>query len=135
MSFAQRIKLYIFGFLLGLLILAMILKGKKCSGVSEMKLVELLDQRNYYSERLKCQLACTKIPVDSLGKVLLRDFHINYDRSEVHALPAGKYFVEPNKKDTYPFTLVILDVDTVSHIEQLDLTTDCKCDSLSNKIK
>lgn len=131
MTFGYRIKLYVFGFLLGLVILAIILKGKKCSGVAEIKLAELTDQTTWYSEKALCQLKCLNISTDSLDKLLLDKFRVNYDRSEVHAVPCGKYFVEPNKKNEYPFTLTILDCDTVSKIEKLDLKSDCNCDSLS----
>lgn len=135
MTNSYRIKLYLFGFLMGLLILMFVLKGKKCSGVSEMKLVELTDQYNFYSDKVKCQLNCFNIPVDSFRAVLARDFHINYDKSEVQAVPCGKYFVEPIKKDQYPFSLVMLDCDTTSHIEQLIWKdSGCNCDSLSTKV-
>ena len=66
MTFNYRIKLYLFGFLLGLLILAIILKGKKCSSVNEMKLIEITDQSIQLSNKAKCQLAYLKINQDSL---------------------------------------------------------------------
>jgi hypothetical protein len=117
-----------------------ILKGKKCSGVSEMKLTELVDQTTYYSERAKCQLKCMNIPLDSVRTWLPAKFRINYDRSEVHAVPCGKYFIEPRKADEFPFTLVILDCDTTSRIEKLvpiasGMKTDCRCDSLPSAIQ
>jgi hypothetical protein len=130
MTFSYRVKLYIFGFLIGLVALMFILKGKKCSGVSEMKLQELVDQTTYYSERAKCQLKCLNIPLDSVRFWLPAKFTINYDRSEVRDIPCGKYLVEPRKKEDFPFTLVILDCDTTSRIEKLDMKADCKCDTL-----
>jgi hypothetical protein len=116
-----------------------ILKGKKCSGVSEMKLQELVDQKTYYSEKALCQMKCLNISTDSMMKLLPEKFRVNYDRSEVHAVPCGKYYVEPNKKESFPFTLVILDCDTTSRIEQLvpiatGIKAGCNCDTLSSTI-
>src|SRR5687767_7348245 len=134
MDFKRRVKLYIFGFLMGLLILMIILKGKKCSSVNEIKLEELTAQTVYLSDKAKCQLKCLNISLDSLKTLLPAKFRVNYDRSEVHAIPCGKYFVEPNKPSEFPYTIVINDCDTVSKIEQLDLKTTCACDTLSKTV-
>ena len=130
MTFNYRIKLYLFGFLLGLLILAIILKGKKCSSVNEMKLIEITDQTILLSEKAKCQLAYLKINQDSLRMILQNNYRINYDKSEVRSIPCGKLFIEGNQKNA-PFTLVILDCDTVSKINEFILTEKCaQCDSI-----
>lgn len=134
MDFKRRVKLYIFGFLIGLLILAFILKGKKCSSVNEIKLEELSAQTILLSDKANCQLKCLNISLDSLKKILPVKFRINYDRSEVHAIPCGKYFVEGNKPNEFPFTLVINDCDTVSKIEQFNIKTTCACDTLSKTV-
>lgn len=136
MDFKRRVKLYIFGFLMGLLILMIILKGKKCSSVKEIKLEQLTSQFMFFSDKASCQLKCLNISEDSLKKLLLAKFYINYDRSEVHAVPCGKYFVEPTKPGEYPFSVVINDCDTISTVEQLDLKANCRsCDTLSKTVK
>jgi len=130
MTFNYRIKLYLFGFLLGLLILAIILKGKKCSSVNEMKLIEITDQTVLLSDKAKCQLAYLKIHPDSLRLLLQNNFRINYDKSEVRAVPCGKLFIEGNEKNA-PFSVVILDCDTTSRINEFQLSQPClQCDSI-----
>ena len=120
MDFKRRLKLYLFGFLIGLLALMFILKGKKCSNVNEMKLIEITDQSMMLSEKAKCQLKSLNIPQDSLRTFLQAKFRINYDKSEVRAIPCGKLFVEGLKPDA-PFTLVIQDCDTISTIKEFQL--------------
>ncbi len=130
MTFNYRIKLYLFGFLLGLLILAIILKGKKCSSVNEMKLIEITDQSIQLSNKAKCQLAYLKINQDSLRLFLQNNFRINYDKSEVRTIPCGKLFIEGKQKNA-PFSLVMLDCDTVSKIDEFILAEKCiQCDSI-----
>ena len=120
MDFKRRLKLYLFGFLIGLLALMFILKGKKCSNVNEMKLIEITDQSMMLSEKAKCQLKSLNIPQDSLRTFLQAKFRINYDKSEVRAIPCGKLFVEGLKPDA-TFTLVIQDCDTISTIKEFQL--------------
>lgn len=129
MSFSYRVKLYIFGFLLGLLILMFILKGKKCSGVNEMKLIEITDQTMILSEKVKCKLKFLNIHPDSLRTVLQTNYRINYDKSEVHATPCGKYFIEGLKPDA-PFSFVMNDCDTISRIDEIQLKAPCLCDTI-----
>ena len=130
MTFSYRIKLYLFGFLIGLLILGIILKGKKCSNVNEMKLIEITDQQIYLSDKASCQLRFLNIEKDSLRMYLQSNFRINYDKSEVRAIPCGKLFVE-GKKNNMPFSAVILDCDTISKIEEFQLVNACpQCDTI-----
>jgi phage FluMu protein Com len=130
MDFSYRIKLYVFGFLLGLLILGIILKGKKCSSVNEMKLIEITDQQIYLSNKAQCQLNFLSIHKDSLRMYLQSNFRINYDKSEVRAIPCGKLFIE-GTKNNMPFNVVMLDCDTISRIEEFQLATPCpQCDTI-----
>lgn len=130
MTFSYRVKLYLFGFGIGLVILAVILKGKKCSGVNEMKLIEITDQVMMLSDKAKCQLNCVGIASDSLRTFVQGKYRINYDKSEVHTVPCGKYFIEGLKPDV-PFTFVISDCDTISRIEEFVLRTPCaSCDTI-----
>jgi hypothetical protein len=109
-----------------------ILKGKKCSNVNEMKLIEITDQSMMLSEKAKCQLKSLNIPQDSLRTFLQAKFRINYDKSEVRAIPCGKLFVEGLKPDA-PFTLVIQDCDTISTIKEFQLKVSCPaCDTIKN---
>lgn len=126
-SFAYRLKFYGFGFLIGLLILAVILRGKKCSGPSAMKMEELYSQRIIFDAKVDCLKECVHLS-DSTIKPLLMKCHVILDRSEVHATPYGKYFVEGNNKTEVPYSFIIEDRDSVSAIVRIDLQPAQQCD-------
>ena len=129
MKFAQRLKLYGFGFLLGLLILAIILKGKQCDSPADIKLQELANQRMEISALALCKLKCLGIDEKKIKTELLSKARVNYKMSEVQAVPYGKYFVEGTKKSNLGFTVVIRDCDTLSKIDDINLLSkvcDCK---------
>ncbi len=129
MTFAYRLKLYGFGFIIGLFILAIILKGKQCSGPSVLKIQELYTQRIVLSDKAKCQLNCLGMNETSFVQALYK-CRVNYDKTEVHATPCGKYFVEGINKDSLGFTAFILDCDSLSKVEELNIlkpSVSCDC--------
>lgn len=129
MTFAQRLKLYLFGFLIGLLILMVILKGKKCSGPNTLKVEELSAQHLQMSEQIRCQLQCIHWNDTILKKEMLL-CTVDYDKSEVQAKPFGKYTLISGSKNKYPIQLLIEDRDTITYISQLNglaLDTSCHC--------
>jgi hypothetical protein len=127
-SFAYRLKFYGFGFVIGLFILAVVLRGKKCSGPSGMKTEELYSQYIMFDERAACAKECLKLN-DSTIKSVLMKCHVNLDMSDVHAVPYGQYFMEGNNKAEVPYSFVIEDRDTTSAIIRINLppTQRCAC--------
>ena len=131
MTFGYRIKLYLFGFLIGLLILAFILKGKSCAGPSDLKLQELTFQNLQVSEKAACKLNCLNLKESEIKTLLNKDFKVNFEKSEPRANPFGKYFLERKKTGSTDFSFVIEDRDTLSVLMEVNLpknlsTCDCK---------
>jgi hypothetical protein len=126
-SFGYRLRFYGFGFLIGLLLLAVILRGKKCSGPSELKTEELYSQHIVFDSTVTCQKNCLGL-TDANIKATLMKCHVNLDMSEVHAIPYGKYFLQGKSKTEVPYTFVIQDADTISKIIRIDLPAGTKCD-------
>jgi hypothetical protein len=128
MTFKQRLKFYLFGFALGLAVLAIILNKKGgCAGgsLSERKMNELLTQTWKINDKIQCKLNCIGLKNDTLFKAALKTCHVNYDKSEPRAEPCGTYIIEspPGK---LAFTLLVQDCKTVSEV--LDMTTTMSCD-------
>ncbi len=129
MTFAHRLKLYAFGFIMGLFILGLILKGKQCSGPNEIKMDELRLQKTEWTEKARCQLSCLGLS-DKVFKTELSKCRINYDKSEVRAKPFGIYFIEGRSPQSVGFTAVIEDCDSLSKIKEITvLNKTCNCGS------
>jgi hypothetical protein len=130
MTFAQRLKFYGIGFGIGLLMVFMIFGNRSCVSVNEQKMAELVAyQQIQISEKAQCKLKCLKSN-DFILKLMLRNFEVNYDISNVHAQPCGQYFVKPKEGFKYDFDLVIQDCDTISKILDINITNpqvNCNC--------
>ncbi len=128
MTFAHRLKLYGFGFLIGVLILSIILKGKKCSSPNQLKMEELKLQYMVFSDKAKCQLTCLGL-TEQAFKTELNKCRVNYDMTDIQAKPCGKYFVEGIKKQELKFSVLFEDCDTLSKVIELNISNkDQACD-------
>jgi hypothetical protein len=128
MSFWKRLQLYGVGFIIGLIILIIINKNKKCSSPNEIKIEELANQHIAWNPKLDCRLKC--LGLDSAQfKNLINNCRVNYERSDVHAEPYGKYTLESKTKDKVMFTLLIIDKGNLSLIDELQESpaADCNC--------
>lgn len=128
MTFKQRLKFYLIGFVLGLGILAIILNKKGgCAGgsLSERKMSELLTQNWKINAAMQCKLNCIGLTNDTLFKAALKTCHVNYDKSDVHAEPCGTYVIE-SPQGNLSFTMLVADCKTTSEV--LDITTTKNCD-------
>lgn len=128
----RRLRLYGFGFVLGLLIVSFVYKGKGCKMPSSAKMDELNYQKLEYSELGECMMRCNNISKEEI-KRLLKNGKINYDESSVHSKPFPIYTIESaslttNKK----VKIVIADMDTISRVVKyinLNSVKDtCMCD-------
>jgi len=130
MSFLRRLKLYGFGFLLGLLIVYMMFGTRSCVTPNEQKMVELRYQYFELSEKAKCKLKCLQ-KTDLLLKIELRHFEVNYDLSTVRKEPCGEYYVEPKKEfaGKYNYKVVLYDCDTITKINDISIinSNTCSC--------
>lgn len=149
MNFWRRLKLYGFGFALGLGIVYGMFGTRSCTSVNEMKMQELVFQEIQLSEKAKCKLRCaesdwiekkynkkvtrTDSSVDELYKRLLkiqlRHFQVNYDVSSPRKEPCGEYFVEPQKEfaEQYNFKMIMLDCDSITKINDIHISTSINC--------
>ena len=132
MTFGYRLKLYLFGFLIGLLILAIILKGKSCARPADLKLQEITFQNMKFDSLSICKLNCLNIKASDLKGILNKDFKVNFDRSEPRANPFGKYYLEKKSASVPNFSLVVEDRDTISFVKDIILPKEfssCDCEN------
>jgi hypothetical protein len=127
----RRFKLYGFGFLLGLLVVSFIYKGKGCRLPGSVKLEELGFQRLEYTNHGECRMKCRNISEGELKQVL-KSGKVNYDKSEVHGKPCPTYAVEGITATGKKLRIVIADCDSISRVvTAIDLkmeqdSCDCK---------
>ncbi len=128
MNFWQRLKFYGFGFLLGILVLMIILRNKKCSSPHELKMQELYTQTITYDSTIACKLKCLKLEDRKVLIEALKKCKVNYDMSDIHATPFGKYYIDGQNTKEIKYTLVIADEDTLSHIVNVEVgAVPCEC--------
>ena len=129
MTFKQRLKFYLFGFVLGMGMLVIILNKKGgCTGgsLSERKMTELLTQTWKINDVMRCKLKCIGLTNDTIFRAALKTCRVNYDRSNIHAEPCGTYVIEsPDSK--LSFTILVQDCKTVSEILDITITKSCAC--------
>jgi hypothetical protein len=127
MTFKQRLKFYLIGFGMGLLVLAMVLNRRGCKGlnVNAQKVEELTYQKWEISDALRCKLKCAGFASDSLFLKDVLTCKVNYSESSVHEEPCGKYVLESSKKSVSNYTLLVADCGTTSKL--LDVTTKNAC--------
>ena len=126
----RRLRFYGFGFLMGILVVSFVYKGKGCQLPGSRKLEELSFQHLELTKHGECRMNCRGISLDEV-KDVLKSGKINYDKSDVHAKPYGKYAVEGTTKDQQHIRLVIADCDSISKLVtaiDLGLVNDtCSC--------
>jgi hypothetical protein len=130
MTFLKRLKFYAFGFGLGLLIVYVMFGTRSCVTPNEQKMQELVFQHFSLSEKAQCKLKCLR-KNETLLKIELRHFEVNYDLSSVRKEPCGEYFVEPKQEHAaaYNYKLVMYDCDTITRIDDINIltTNTCSC--------
>lgn len=128
MKFLSRLKLYGFGFGLGLMVVYAMFGNRSCTTPNEIKMHELVFQSFELSEKAKCKLKFLR-KNEFLLKVELRHFEINYGVSKVHEKPCGQYFVEPKSEHAslYNYKLVLQDCDTITKINDISITSNNTC--------
>ncbi len=130
-GFYRRLKFYIFGFLIGALIVNILFKGRACRMPGTIKLEELREQTLEYNPKSECTMICKGIDSVELKEVLTQG-KINYGKSDVHKSPCPTYAVEGTTQSNKKLQIVIGDCDTISRILTIiDLNSEtdtCKCD-------
>src|SRR5206468_2812730 len=92
-GFFRRLKLYLFGFLIGALIVNFVFKGRACRLPGTIKLEELRGQKREYTLHVQCIIACKNMDTAAVS-LILKQGKINYDKSNVHDTPCATYAVD-----------------------------------------
>ena len=120
----------VFGFLLGLLAVSFIYKGKGCKMPASLKLEELAFQKLEYTKHANCRMKCRNISEAEIKEIFEKG-KINYDKSNVRDTPCGTYAVEGDTKSGKNLRLIVADCDTISRlVTTIDLKMEkdsCDC--------
>ncbi|MEO8761440.1 MAG: hypothetical protein ABI388_08675 [Bacteroidia bacterium] len=127
MTFKQRLKFYLVGFALGLLLLLAILNKRGCKGINGIKVEELVYQNWEINETIRCKLKCAGYASDSLFIADVKNCNVNYSKSDVREKPCGKYVLESTTKSVSSYTLLIADCDHTSKILDVVVKNACNC--------
>lgn len=133
----RRFRLYGFGFLIGMLIVSVVYKGKGCQMPGSLKIEKLGWQKLEYTKHAACRMECRHITEADIREILgtgatTGSGKVNYDKSDVHHKPYPTYAIEGVTKTGKNLRIVIDDVDTISKvITTIDLrmekdSCDCK---------
>ena len=126
-SFYRRLKFYLFGFLIGALIVNVLFKGRACRMPATVKLEELCLQKREYTSNVECKMACNKMDTGEVNRIL-KQGKIDYGKSDVQNTPCGTYVVDGLTKNNLSVHLLIGDCDTISKIMDITLDKDtCRC--------
>lgn len=131
MNFRQRLRLFLMGFIPGLIILIFIINKKGCSSPNELKMLELSYQSLKLGDKAKCKLKCLVLTEKGF-QITIRDMRVNYDLSEVRRKPYGMYFLQFKDAEKARYELLVEDQDTTTFVNDIKLLTTipCECDSI-----
>ena len=127
MTFRQRLKFYLVGFGMGILVLMIVLNKRGCKGISAQKMEELTFQKWDISDNMRCKLQCAGFAADSLFLKDVKTCKVNYtaDATNASLKPCGNYVLESTAKSTTSYTLLVSDCDSITKL--LDVVTKNKC--------
>lgn len=132
MSFWQRFRFFLIGFIPGAIILFFIVNKTGCTSPNELKMLELQHQYLQLGNKAACKLKCL-VMIDKGFKVNMRNFEVNYDLSDVHKKPYGSFYLQAKETKDARYEFVVEDKDTVSFVNDIKLlsnTTNCYCDTI-----
>ena len=126
----RRFKLYGFGFVLGIVIVSFVYKGRGCQLPGSAKLEELNYQKLELSKVGECMINCKGISPTEI-KQLLKSGKVNFNDSGVHDKPYPTYAVESTTSKGQKIRMVIADVDTISVLQTIvnlqPMNDTCSC--------
>lgn len=128
MKFQERLKLYMIGFLIGLLMVYVFFGNRSCVSLSEVKMAELNRQSFKVNEYVKCQLKCIQKDPQQL-KNELEFFEVNFDKSKPREKPCRIYYLQPKEKfqKFYPYHLLVHDCEEKTIITEIIFQNNTKC--------
>lgn len=128
MNFQERLKLYMIGFLIGLILVYIMFGNRRCTSLSEVKMSELSNQKFKVTEEVNLKLNCIHKTPSHL-KAELEFFEINFDKSKSREKPCRIYYLEPRKhfKEFYPYHLILKDCDELTLITKIIFQKNIPC--------
>ena len=132
MNTARRIRLFVFGVLLGSIVMYFfVFKNRNVyKSPSEVIHGKLQSQHLVYSKHAQCRMQCRNISESEVKDILLNG-EVNYKKSQVHDKPCPSYALEGKTADGQTIRVVFAECDTVTKvITAIDLGTekdDCDC--------
>ena len=115
-DFWRRLKLYLIGFGIGMLIVSVLFKDRSaCKMPGRLKKEELQSQDLALTDTMKCQMKCRNISVDDVARVMARG-SIDYSSSDPQRKPYGIYAMEYEMDDARELQVMIEDCDTISRL-------------------
>lgn len=133
MSFWQRFRLFLIGFVPGCIILFFIVNKTGCTSPNELKMLELQHQYLMLGNKATCKLKCL-VMIDKGFKVNMRNFEVNYDLSDVHKKPYGLFYLQAKDSKDARYEFIAEDKDTITFVNDIKLlspTTHCQCDTIN----
>ena len=134
MKTGQRIRLYLYGFIIGaVLVYFLLFKGKdRTFWLPGNRVKEQVDKSTFrFSEHAKCILECKNITEEEVREVL-KNGDVNFSESDTHGVPCPSYAIEGtshNKK--LRVLLTVFERDSTAEITtaiNLESGKDsCKC--------
>ncbi len=126
----RRFKLYAFGFVIGMLVVSVVYKGRGCQMPGSAKMEELVWQKLEYTKHAECRMKCRHITEAEIKQVF-KSGKINYDKSDVRDKPCGTYAIEGPTGTGKNLRIIIADCDTISKVvTAIDLRMEhdsCNC--------
>ena len=132
----RRFRLYGFGFLIGMLIVSIVYKGKGCQMPNSAKMEKLGWQKLGYTKHSACRMKCRNITETEIREILGTGAlpgrgKVNYGKSDVHHKPFSTYAVEGLTIKGKKLRIVIDDEDSISRVvTTIDLAMEndsCDC--------
>lgn len=133
MNFWQRFRFFLVGFIPGCIILIFIINKKGCTSPNELKMQELQFQTMQLGPKALCKINCLK-QTESLFRLNLKKFEVDYSLSEVHKEPYGTYYLKAIDKKDALYEMIVDDKDTITFINDIKLLSPsiiCNCDSVN----
>ena len=132
MKTARRIRLFVFGVVLGSIIMYFFVFKDRNIYKSPGEVIhgKLQEHRLEYSKHATCRMACRNIS-ESEVKEILQYGEVNYSKSQVHDKPCASYALEGKSSDGQQLRIVFAACDSVTKvITAIDLGLEkdtCSC--------
>ena len=120
MNLLRRFGFFISGFSIGLIILAVFLRGKKTScdyGPNARTIKSVLSKQKIYSETAKLFLNQFEIDSTSLNS-LIATGDVNFSKSKTNLDSCNIYYIE-NKLNNKPISLKVRNCDEIVYVDEL----------------